>query len=301
MAIIIPTATSTFGDSTKTEGKGRTSKYVLAQFRADADFVWVARTRSILVKDELKFRDLKEARPRLRQNGVLWTQIEHGVGQASIIVVSPDDVAKVIMDTLSQEEIERAGGHEKALIEAVATELVSTTPIAYLPNELVRAIPWSPKELTNLDAFTPEGLRKALGGGLKQAVIFTARAHATFDVGAMDGAVHVLEAFRSPRVARIVLPEVLSTARVFDSESPASVRVLNDAVDQIAATLEERLPTIGEFSSEPLIREADSRAFDEIQACDIAAGWAREVLETSPPRALGQLFERVWLNGQKIK
>jgi len=33
----------------------------------------------------------------------------------------------------------------------------------------------------------------------------------------------------------------------------------------------------------------------------VAAGWAREMLELSDARTLGAQFERVWLNGRRIK
>ena len=36
-------------------------------------------------------------------------------------------------------------------------------------------------------------------------------------------------------------------------------------------------------------------------AADIAAGWAREVLETNEPSTLGARFDRVWINGRRIK
>ncbi len=38
MALIIPTAVSTYGDATKTSGPFQ--KYILAQFRSDADLEW---------------------------------------------------------------------------------------------------------------------------------------------------------------------------------------------------------------------------------------------------------------------
>jgi hypothetical protein len=65
--------------------------------------------------------------------------------------------------------------------------------------------------------------------------------------------------------------------------------------------LEPELPTIGTLAPEPLVTEYDSTAIDELQASDIAAGWAREMLETGEPKTLGSRFERVWLNGRRIK
>jgi hypothetical protein len=87
MALIIPTSHSSFGDGTKTSG--RFQRYVLAQIRSDADLDWVRRLRGALVKQELKYDDVKQNKPRLQKNAALWKQVENGLGQATIIVVDP--------------------------------------------------------------------------------------------------------------------------------------------------------------------------------------------------------------------
>lgn len=65
MALIIPTSHSIFGDGTKTSSPFQ--RYVLAQVRSDADLDWVRRIRALLVKQELKFNDGKDNRPRLQK------------------------------------------------------------------------------------------------------------------------------------------------------------------------------------------------------------------------------------------
>jgi hypothetical protein len=299
MALIIPTAVSTYGDATRTEGPFQ--KYVLAQFRSDADLEWVRRTRSKLVKAELKYKDFKEHRPTLRRDKELWSEIEKGVGQASIIVVDPGEYEPLAKETLLKEDVERAGTKEKAIIDACAIEVLAGTPLAYLPMELHKAVPLVESEITSLDAFTPTYLADALGRSLKHAVIFAARAHAIFDVRLLDMAKRTSDALRSPRLARIILPEVLSTTRYFDSEFPLSVELLNHAVDVISSTIEDTFPEFEEVSGKPLVIETDSRGYDELQASDVAAGWAREMLEFGEPHSLGACFERVWLNGLRIK
>jgi hypothetical protein len=81
MALIIPTSHSSFGDGTKTSG--RFQRYVLAQVRSDADLSWVQRLRGLLVRQELKYNDVKDNKPRLQKKAALWSQIERGIGQAS--------------------------------------------------------------------------------------------------------------------------------------------------------------------------------------------------------------------------
>jgi hypothetical protein len=299
MALIIPTAVSTYGDATRTSG--RFQKYILAQFRSDADLEWVRRTRSKLVKAELKFGDIKENRPSLKKDQNLWSQIERGVGQGTIIVIDPGEYEPLAKDTLVKADIEKAGSEVRAIVDACTSEVLAGTPIAYLPSELYRALNWQTTEITSLDRFQPDKLAAALGGSLKHAVIFAARAHAIFDVGLLDSAKRTSDALRSPRLARVILPELLSTARIFDTEYPVSVDMLNDAVNLIASAVEEVYPDFDRTSDKPLVIETDSRGYDELQASDVAAGWAREMLELSDARTLGAQFERVWVNGRRIK
>lgn len=97
------------------------------------------------------------------------------------------------------------------------------------------------------------------------------------------------------------MAELLVTTRVYDTESPASLDILNRAASEIAKALESTLPS--EFRSRigGLVREVDSRAVDQIQAADLAAGWARDMLSTGDARTLGSRFERVWVNGRRVK
>jgi hypothetical protein len=102
------------------------------------------------------------------------------------------------------------------------------------------------------------------------------------------------------RLRKYVLAQLRSnaeTVRAYDEESPATLGVLNDAANEIAAAVECRFPDWNAGGTTPLIREVSSRAIDELQAADIAAGWARDALEVSDVRSLGAQFERVRANG----
>ncbi len=303
MALIIPTAASTYGDSTTTEG-GRLRKYVLAQFRSDADLEWVRELRARLVKDELKYTIVRDARPRLRGEQPLWSRVEAGVGQASIIVIDPQPTEAQIRDAVEaglrgrpEPEIE-----ERIISDVCASMIVANTPIAYLPLDLARAVPWGAYDLVaRVERFTPEEIRRRIGGGLRQAQIFAARAHALFDLTTSGETLAATdEVFRSP-LAPVMLAELLATSRAFDEENPASLPVLNEAANEIAVALGAGFPDLEDAAERPLIREVTSRAVDEIQAADVAAGWAREVLEVSEPTSLGVRFERVWVNGRRVK
>lgn len=302
MALIIPTSSSSFGDGTKTsKASGGFQKYVLAQIRSDANLEWVHRVRSFLVKAELKYDYIKENKHRLKE-AALWAQIEAGISQATIIVVDPGEYEPLVRDTLQDIDIEKAGSETKAIVNACVSEVLSGTPMAYLPDALNRTISWvDERPLTTLERFTPSGMFETLGGELQHAVIFAARAHAVFDVPALDTSSRTSDVFRSPRTARLILPEVLATVRHFDVENRKSVKLLNTAVDTIAKAMEDTFCGSARISDEPLVIETDSRGYDEIQASDIAAGWARDMLEVADARSLGDRYERVWLNGRRIK
>jgi hypothetical protein len=314
VALIIPSAYSgyspsegirTYADATQTEG-GRLAKYVLAQFRSDSKLEWVAELRRLLSTEELKWPQLKQNRPKLKESALLWNRIVAGVGQATIVVMDPDPVDRTVKELLRKQESEP--GYSARVKHEMAMAFVSATPIAHLPYELDRAIPWSRYEpLTSLEKFTPERLLLALAGASKKAIVsksivFAARAHAIFDVAVKDvGAASTRDLFRSP-LSKVLLAELLATERFFDNEQPAAVELLNTAAEEIAVNLRATMPMIGDISAHPLVREVDSRAIDELQAADIAAGWARELLDLDPSvRRLAQTFERLMLNGTIIK
>jgi hypothetical protein len=303
MSLIIPTASSTFADSCKTEGHPLSRKYVLAQFRSDADFEWVRRLRSMLVTEELKYAQFREARPKLKSQRDFWKKIEAGVGQATIVVIDPSPIENQVRQSLKSEKLSPQDGiNNKLLIDTCATAIIKLTPVCYLPQELSLAVPWvNYHPIASLADFAPEKLKEKIGGGLQQTMIFAARAHAIFDLPSLDSSTSsTRDVFRSP-LAGVLLAELLATERYFDNENPNTVSLLNRAADEIATALGEQLPVVGTITDKPLVTEVDSKAIDEIQAADIAAGWAREVLETNEPSTLGARFDRVWINGRRIK
>src|SRR4051812_44403132 len=109
MAILVPIAYSTYGDATTTEG-GPLCKYVLAQVRSDADLTWVADVKRTLGVDELKWKILREYRPRLKTMTDLWSAIEKGKRQATIVVIDPQPIGKLVKDRLMAEGAEE--GHD---------------------------------------------------------------------------------------------------------------------------------------------------------------------------------------------
>jgi hypothetical protein len=262
----------------------------------------VRELRILLVKDELKYRDFRDARPRLMGMKALWENIEKGLAQATIIVVDPKPVAAAVVQYYREEQAEPGIDYtEKDVIEECATALVAGTPITHLPSVVADEIQWSYyAPIAKLSSFAPEEIRKRLGGGLRDAVVFAARAHAMFDLQKLDATVATTRDVLVSPLRRVLLLELLSTSRVFDAEHPTSIEVLNDAADAIASSMVDALPVWPTEGGTPLIREVDSHAIDELQAADIAAGWARELVEIANYRAVAQRFRRVYVNGSLV-
>jgi hypothetical protein len=302
MPLVIPTAATTYADSTNTGGEGLLRKYVLAQYRSDANHEWVRELRRLLVKDELKYEHFRGARPKLMHDRSLWGRIEAGVAQATVIIIDPEGVMEVLRaHYLGQDAEPGIDFTDDDLHEKCATALIAGTPIAYLPYELVRVTPWSMfLPIGNLHSFAPSEIQKEIGPGLRDAKVFAARAHAMFDVVQNDRTVATTrDVIRSP-LARVLLYEVIATQRMFDKEHPRSADLLDHAVQQIAETMLDDLPVWENGGEERRIQEVDSRAIDEIQAADITAGWARELLELGNLRGLADRFGRVYVNGKII-
>jgi hypothetical protein len=273
---------------------------VLAQFRSNVDLAWVRQTRAALGADEAKYKLLREKRASLKRDSELWQRIENGVGAATIVVADPEPFDRMVRTSLHAAGAVNGVDFRDGDINArAATALLADTPIAWLPRELEKVIEGS--GLVSHGRFSPNDIRLRIGPQLRQAAVFAARAHATFDVSAFDGTVmSTRDVFRSP-LAKDMLCEILSIPRVFDEESAAVSQVLNEASDEMARALANSLPFGAALSPEPLVREADSRSEDLLQAADIAAGWARDVIDTAGIRALGLHFERVCVNGNMLK
>jgi len=265
MALVIPASASTYGDSTTTEG-GMLRKYVLAQFRSDSDLEWVRETRSLIGKDELKYKDFLSARPRLRENHSLWMRIEHGIGQATIIVIDPEPVKyNILFAALANEADPEFLRNKKLLTEECAIAIIAGTPISYLPLNLAQAVPWGLYDhIANLEQFLPEAIKSRIGGGLKQAQIFAARAHATFDLpNANNSDVSTDSIFKSP-LSQLMLTELLATTRTYDHESPSTLPVLNEAATEIAKAAASFLPEELIMRASKLFSEVDSRAIPSV-------------------------------------
>lgn len=302
MALLYPISNSTYGDSRQTAGSRGLRKYVLAQYQGDADLDWVRRLRVLLNRDELKYRDFHPEHRRIKSSDPdLYTAVQTGISQATVIVIDPEPIAFHAADWYVQERAEYGVDYTEADITNVcAISLLAGSPIAYLPERLDIFGPLSRTYPTaRLSGFAPAELLQKVGG-LDGAKVLAARAHAMFDVKNR----HPIESmtpdlFMSP-LREVVFREILSTARVFDTENQTTVEVLNSAADVLASSMQQSKWFENIQGSEPLVKEFSSRDIDLIQAADMAAGWAGDMLEYQEVRSLAATFRRVIVNGRLL-
>ncbi len=91
-------------------------------------------------------------------------------------------------------------------------------------------------------------------------------------------------------------------AHVFDAEHPKSVPLLNQLAGTLAEASGHPQPVASRIATEKPIREAVSTSSDHLQAADIAAGWASDLLlgTNNDFRALARQVRWVTLNGIAI-
>lgn len=279
------------------------SPYILAQLPADAELGWVSDIRGLATVDELKWKVFQSRREHLQARRDLWSSILRAMGLATIVVIKPAEVEQQLRDYLTSQGAEEGPDYDQTAVTRVCgIALIADTPVAYLPNRIAESLGLYPPELfLSFDRFVPNKILERIGGGLRDAKVFAARAHAMFDAEYLDSAgARTGDAF-APLRRLVVLQEVLGTQRSFDKEHPRSVEVLNEAADSIASALEDALALPGAISDQPLVREYNSRDIDQLQAADIAAGWAHELLALGDERALLGTFGRVLVNGRRLR
>lgn len=260
------------------------------------------RLRARLGHDELKYRDFHPEQRRIRSSdSKLYRAIETGISQATVIVIDPEPTAYLAENYFIQEQAERGVDFTYGdIIDMCAISILAGTPLAYLPEKLwIRAEGQIIFPSVNLSGFAPNDLLKKVGG-LGGAKVLAARAHAMFDVEKKHSVEHATADFIVSPLRNLVFKEILSTVRVFDAEHNASVEVLNEAADVIASSMQQSPWFENMRPSDPLVKEASSRDVDIIQAADMAAGWAGDILELQGVRSLASTFRRVIVNGHLL-
>jgi hypothetical protein len=289
-----------FGDSVKTGD----DKYVLAQFRHDALLGWVSDLRSFLTLKELKWRDYRHRREYVQSNRELSQKLRTGLEQAELTIIDLPMYRRITISDLIDQGAEAGHDYDLTILnDLTARRMISESPLGRLSHleEVLETLPFTyfrQKERTS----TPSELHMRAGGKLSDAVVLAARAHSmlspseTMEVVLGFGG----GSFGPPNLAA-ALDVVKSMGRAFDVEHEKSLPILNELVDKV--TRAARLPTfVVSRGREKAVSEESSQLSDHMQAADMAAGWAADLLLASNGdyRALAKQFRWVGVNGVVI-
>jgi hypothetical protein len=278
----------TYGDSTKTPAGHLDDRcYILAQFPESSNLDWARDLRSILGGGELKYKSFLSLRHRVQSNRQLWGRIQSGTSEASIVVIENAFYIEAIMYRLQNEGADI--GHDidfEEMLRLAALCMIDHTPIMRL-RDMTEDLLHGPT--ARFARYDPESVLEKIGHKFNDAVIFAARANASFDIDALDRAASTNELFLSPHRPRLT-SELDQIERIFDNEHPKSAALLNEMM--VAASPSNCTST--------KVSESDSSSIDALQAADFAAGFACEIMMNElndRERALRRHFRKVIYNG----
>jgi len=289
-----------YGDSVKTGD----DKYVLAQFRHDAILAWVGELRSFLELEELKWRDYRNRREHVLSNRELSQKVRNGLGQAELTIIDLPMYRRITLNDLIDQGAEAGYDYDLTILnDLTARRMISESPLGRLSHleDYLETVPFTYFNQSR-PASTPAELQARAGGKLNDAVVLAARAHSMLSpsetmevVLAFGGGAYV------PGSLAGALDIVKSMGRAFDVEHEKSLPILNELVDKVARAA--RLPTfVVSRGRERAVFEEASHMTDHMQAADLAAGWAADLLlaTNGDYRSLAKLFRWVGVNGIAI-
>lgn len=300
-----------YGDSVKTGD----NKYVLAQFRHDAILAWVGELRSFLDLKELKWRDYRNKREYVRSNRDLTQKVHTGLKEAELTIIDLPMYRRITLIDLIDQGAEAGHDYDLTILnDLTARRMISDSPLgrlSHLESDL-QYVPLNGSDLEDLPhAFFSDHsgtsssvaqLHAKAGGKLNDAVVLAARAHSILSPSETMEVVLAFGggAYGPPNVAG-ALDIVKSMGRAFDVEHEKSLPILNELVDKVARAA--RLPTfVVSRGRERAVSEEASSMTDHMQAADLAAGWAADLLlaTNGDYRALAKQFRWVGVNGVTI-
>ena len=276
-------------------------KYVLAQFRHDALLGWVSDLRSFLNLEELKWRDYRHRREYVQSNRELSQKLRTGLEQAELTVIDLPMYRRITISDLIDQGAESGHDYDLTILnDLTARRMISESPLGRLSHleEVLEALPFTYFRQRELIS-TPSDLHRRAGGKLNDAVVLAARAHSMLSPSeTMEVVLGFGGGSHGPPNLAAALEVVKSMGRAFDVEHEKSLPILNELVDKV--TRAARLPTfVVSRGREKAVSEESSQLSDHMQAADMAAGWAADLLLASNGdyRALAKQFRWVGVNG----
>lgn len=278
----------TYGDSTKTpSGQLNDRCYILAQFSESSNLDWARDLRAFLGGGELKYKSFLGLRHRVQAKRKLWENIQSGTSEATVVVIENAFYIEAIIYRLQNEGADL--GHDVAfeeMLRLAALCMIDHAPIMRLRDLSQDLLHGSGVRFAQYDA---ESVYKRIGHKFSDAVVFAARANASFDIESLNRAASTNDLFLSPYMPRMAT-ELGRVERVFDNEHQKSAALLNEMM-AVAN------PDGGAGTR---VSESDSASVDALQAADFTAGFACEIMMNEindREKALRRHFRKVIYNG----
>jgi hypothetical protein len=262
--------------------------------------------RSFLNKPELKYKWFHPERHRVMARAELWKKVETGVFQSEITIVDPEVYRSYcFLDLLNKQAEPGIDFDERTINDEAGVLMIECSPLGlaqhFTPDwHFARLDPFT-REATNVGDFRAAALKRRAGGKLKDAIVVSARAHAM-----------ISPSDRKALVARCTLSSasdfdsavasIKKMSRIFDEEHAKSVPILNELSARLAQAAGVRGVGIFHHGAIDPVAEADSQDAEHLQAADMAAGWAVDILTLTNGdyRSLAQKFAWVGVNGVVI-
>jgi len=286
-------------------------KYVVAQFRSDAPLGWVPDLRSFLNLPELKYRDFHPRRHQVRSSAEMWAKFEKGVQQAEITIVDPGVYREAVIDDWLDRNAEPGVDFDLKMVNDESGEwmirmsplgIAERTSIDFYHQHLAfdeSTGRFSPN--AEFQDFSASTIKRRAGGRLKDATVLAARSHAMLSPSERRQVIAICtHSSSSDYGTRCAL--LARMCRIFDVDHPGSVPILNEFSERL--THAAGVGNVASLlrSSSKMVSEEKSHGIDHIQAADMAAGWAVDLLIFSHGdyKELAKRFPHVSVNGVVI-
>ena len=283
-------------------------KYVVAQFRSDASLSWVPDLRSFLNLHELKYRDFHPQRHRVMSNAEIWAKFESGIQQAEITIVDPGVYQRAVIDDWLEKQAEPGVDFDLKMVNDESGEwmiqmsplgMAQATSIDYYHEHVAfdeTTGRFSPD--AKFQNFSAMAIKRRAGGRLKDATVLAARSHAMLSPSEREEMIAICS--RPSGIDYETRCAALAKmCRIFDVDHPGSVPILNEFSDRLVHAA--RVGKVASLlrGSAKMVSEEKSHSIDHIQAADMAAGWAVDLLIFSRGdyRELAKRFAWVGVNG----
>lgn len=286
-------------------------KYVVAQFRSDASLAWVPDLCSFLNLPELKYRDYQPQRHKVQSNAEMLAKLQKGVEQAEITIVDSLVYRQAVIDDWLDQQAEPGHDFDMRMVNDESGErilkmsplgIAEATSVDYYHEHVAfdettgRFTPGA-----EFQDFSARTIKERAGGRLKDATVLAARSHAMLSPSERRQVVaicsHTSSADYGTRYALLA-----KMCRVFDVDHPGSVPILNEFSDRLIHAAGAGNVAALLRGSSKMVAEEKSHTSDHIQAADMAAGWAVDLLIYSHGdyKELAKRFAWVGVNGVVI-